>query len=219
MSRLFVGGCLLGLALSSCRKPSGTGPPPEGWANAAPTVVSQALDREEVQLLEVKQGTLTTWVQVPKVGAKAGDYILLGQGTARQDVDVAELDRTVKQIVDIRHARVVDFETAKAAVFAQAPDDAVPIGTVYAELARRANKDIVVYGTVVKASSAIGSYWIHLRDGTGDASDGTHDLTVRTQQSVTEGRRVAFRGRLRKDVDLGFGYHYRALVEAGELVR
>jgi hypothetical protein len=64
----------------------------------------------------------------------------------------------------------------------------------------------------------VGSIWVHVQDGTGDAAAGTHDLTIQTQQSVTAGQRVAFRGRLRKDVDLGFGYHYDALVEDAALV-
>lgn len=46
-----------------------------------------------------------------------------------------------------------------------------------------------------------------------------HDLTVKTSQRVAVGQRVAFRGVLRKDVDLGFGYHYLALVEDGALIQ
>ena len=56
---------------------------------------------------------------------------------------------------------------------------------------------------------------MHLQDGSGDAATGTNDLTVQTQETVVEGQWVAFRGTLRRDVDLGFGYHYDALVEGG----
>jgi len=213
-------GCIGFFAVSvGCdRSPSGTEPPPDGWANSAPTVVERVVDREATQLLEVRQGRLTTWVSVPRVGAEPGDYILLGQGLARDDVEIPEIGERVPQVVDIAHARVVDFETAKRAVVSTAPDDAVPVGTVYAELDERADREIVVYGAVAKAAGAVGWYWVHLRDGTGDPATGTHDLTVQTKQAVAEGQRVAFRGTLRKDVDLGFGYFYDALVEDAELV-
>lgn len=214
-------GCLLTatLGFAGCTRSSGTEPPPEGWGNSAPTVVEQVVDRKDAQLLEVRQGRLKTWVKVPPVGAQKGDYILLGQGAARTDVDIPEFGRRVPQIVDILHARVVDFETAQRTVARKSPRDALAVGRVYAELDARANREVVVSGAAVKVASAVGWYWVHLRDGTGDPSVGTHDLTVQTTQAVTEGQRVAFRGVLRKDVDLGFGYHYDALVEDAELVR
>ena len=196
-----------------CGGSSGTEPPREGWANAAPTVVARVVSRGDTQLLEVRQGALKAWVEVPHVGAEVGDYVLLGQGTARRDVAIPELGERAREVVDIAHVRVVDEETARRSVVSRAPREAVPIGTVYAELEARADDEVVVYGTVVKASSAIGWRWVHLRDGTGDESAGTHDLTVQTNQAVTVGQRLGFRGMLRRDVDLGFGYHYAALVE------
>ena len=215
MRRFLLIGCL---ALAGCKKTSGTEPPPNGWANSAPTVVDRVVTRESAQLLQVRQGRLTTWVEVPRVGAKAGDYILLGQGQARADVVIPELDARVPQVVRIEHARVVDLETARRAVVSTAPAEAVKVGTVYAELEARAGEEVVVYGAVAKVAGAIGWYWVHLRDGSGDPAAGTHDLTVKTKQAVAEGQRVAFRGTLRKDVDLGFGYHYDALVEDAKLV-
>lgn len=206
------------LALSSCTNQDGTEPPPEGWANNAPTVVEQVVSREDAQLLAVRQGALQTWVRVPDVGAEVGDYVLLGQGAARHDVEIPELGQRVREVVDIAHAQVVDAQTARLAVSTSAPQEAVSIGTVYAELDQRADEAVVVYGTVVKATSAVGAIWVHLQDGTGDAAAGTHDLTIQTQQAVSRGQRAAFRGVLRKDVALGFGYHYDALVEDATLV-
>ncbi len=207
-----------GVWLFMCGCTSASDTPPTEWANAAPTVVERVVNRGNIQLLEIRQGRLTTWARVPMVDALVGDYILLTQGTARSDVEIPELGITVPQVVDIQHARVVDLETAKRAVLRSAPENAVAIETVYSELDQRTDQQIVVYGTVVRAPGAIGWYWVHLRDGTGSSEEGTHDLTVKTKINVTEGQRGALRGLLRKDVDLGFGYHYRALVEEGELV-
>jgi len=206
------------VGLMGCGSRSGTEPPAEGWANNGPTVVEQVVDRGPKQLLSVKQGPWQTWIEVPAVGAKVGDYVLLGKGSARQGVEIPEIGQTVSELVDIANVQVVDEATARRTVSANAPKDAVALQTVYAELEQRADKEIVVYGTVVKATSAVGSIWVHIQDGTGDAAAGTNDLTIQTQQSVARGQRVAFRGVLRKDVDLGFGYHYDALVKEGVLV-
>ncbi|MEO1175409.1 MAG: hypothetical protein AAFX94_25660, partial [Myxococcota bacterium] len=115
--------CVLGLI--ACGSVRGTEAPPSGWANAAPTVVQQTVDRGASQLLEIRQGELTTWVQIPAVGAQVGDYILLGQGTAQQNVEVPELSRRIPELVTIEHARVVDLDEAKRVVFAAAPEDAL----------------------------------------------------------------------------------------------
>lgn len=206
------------LAVVGCGERRSTDAPPEGWANLAPTVVQQVVARGEHQLLHVRQGELSTWVQVPSVGARIGDYVLLGRGTARTDVTIPEVSRRVPEVVDIAHVRVVDAETARSAVARRAPPGAIPVGQAFAELDRRAGSEVLVAGRVVKATSAVGSIWVHLQDGTGDPKAKTHDLTVQTQQRVVQGQWVAFRGTLRRDVDLGFGYHYRALVERGALV-
>ena len=188
------------------------------WANTAPTRVERVVEQGDRQLLAVSQGSLQTWVSVPDAGARVGDFILLTQGTPRYNVALPGLDERAAVVVDIARAQVVDAETAARVVLAAAPADAVPIATVYAELSERAGRPIVVAGTVVKAPRAVGAFWVHLQDGTGDAAAGTHDLTVRTQERVVPGQRVAFRGVLQQDVELGFGYHYTALVEGGVLL-
>jgi hypothetical protein len=197
---------------------SGDDVPPGGWANAAPTVVEQAVDRGQQQLLRVRQGDLRAWVQVPDVSAKVGDYVLLGQGEMRTGVSVPEAGPQPIDVVDIAHVRVVDEETARRAVGRTPPPGALTMAQAYAELDQRNGTPVVVFGRAVKVTSAVGSVWIHLQDGTGDPAAGTHDLTVQAQEAVVKGQWVAFRGTLRKDVDLGFGYHYAALVEEAQPV-
>lgn len=204
--------------LLGCGRTSGTEPPADGWANTGPTVVEQVVDRGATQLLSVRQGPWKTWVEVPDVGVEVGDYVLLGKGNSRSDVEIPELGQRAGEVVDIANVQVVDEETARRTVSSIAPPDAVAVQTVYAELDQRAGAPIVVYGTVVKATNAVGSIWVHLQDGTGDKDSGTHDLMIQTQAPVARGQRVAFRGMLRKDADLGFGYEYRAMLEAAELV-
>lgn len=204
---------LVAASVGCAPSPQGTAPPPDGWANAAPTVVAQVVERPDAQLLLVRQDQLQTWIEVPPVGARVGEYVLLGRGTVRTDVAIPELSQTVAAVVDITHIQRVDEETATRTIRAAAPADAVPIGTVYGELDRRAGKRVVVHGTVVKATAVAGAVWVHLQDGTGDRSAGTHDLTIKAQHPVTTGQRVTYAGVLKADVDVGFGYHFDALVE------
>ncbi len=218
MRTLSIVALLVGVVNAGCDFYASSKAPPGGWANAAPTVVETVVDRGEHQLLAVRQGGLSTWVQVPNVGARVGDHILLGHGTLRENVPIPERETRAPHVVVIEHVRVVDAETARGVTTRSAPAGALPIATVYADLGRRAGAEVIVFGRVAKAAKAVGSTWVHLRDGSGDASAGTHDLTIRTSEPVVEGQWVAFRGTLRRDVDLGFGYHYAALVEAGTRV-
>ncbi|MEC7948933.1 MAG: hypothetical protein VX265_15295 [Myxococcota bacterium] len=218
MRILVLASLLLLLVAPGCDRAVGTDAPPNGWANTAPTVVARVVERDAHQLLEVQQGALLAWVKVPRVGAVVGDHVLLGQGSPRYNVAIPEIGETVELVVDISRVRVVDEDTARRTVAAAVPEAAVPISQVYAEIAARVDQPIVVHGTVVKATGAVGAIWVHLQDGTGDAASGTNDITVKTQAEVVPGQRVAFRGVLRRDVDLGFGYHYEALVEDGVLL-
>jgi len=71
-------------------------------------------------------------------------------------------------------------------------------------------------GTVVKYNANImGTNWLHVQDGTGEA--GGNDLTVTTDASVRVGDVVVVRGELHTDKDFGFGYAYDVIVEDAEV--
>jgi len=200
--------------LWGCHTPQGTPAPPEGWANTAPTRVEHVVDQGDSQLLDVRQGGARAWVRLPHEDALPGDYVLLGSGRLETDVVLPQAGE-VPELVHIEHIQVVDKATAEEAVRAMAPIDAVAISDVYRDLDALADDEVTIYGTVVKVPNAVGWNWVHLQDGSGHSENGNHDLTVRTQRSVVVGQRVAFTGTVRKDVDLGFGYHYHALIEDG----
>ena len=211
---------MLTLMLGGCQTATlGTAPPPSGWVNNAPTLVERVVDRDAQQLLEVRQGQYSTWVQVPNVGAVVGDYILLGQGTPRSDVEIPEIGEQVAMVVDIVHARAVDLATAQRIGGAGVPEGALGVPEVYGQLSELDETDVVVHGIVTRVAGAIGWYWVHLRDASGDAATADFDLTVQTRENPLEGQRAAYRGTLRKDFDLGFGYFYDALVQEAVYVQ
>lgn len=91
-------------------------------------------------------------------------------------------------------------------------------GQTVAELHSRSKeltgKPIKVRGKVVKYLAGImGKNWLHVQDGSGDAAQGTHDLTVTTSLPFRRGDTVVVEGKLSTDKDFGQGYFYKVIVE------
>ena len=79
-----------------------------------------------------------------------------------------------------------------------------------------AGKSVEVRGVVTKYNEGImGSNWIHLQDGTGQA--GKDDLVVTTQQKAKPGDLITAKGQLAVDRDLGSGYFFPVLLENATL--
>ena len=96
--------------------------------------------------------------------------------------------------------------------------DARTVAEIVAKGTELKDKTVVVRGKVVKYTPAVmGKNWVHLRDGTGSASDGTNDVLVTTMDETKIGDVVLARGTVRTDVNLGSGYSYKVLVEEAKL--
>lgn len=119
---------------------------------------------------------------------------------------------------DLRSETLADGAAAPAGV---RPAGTVPIGDVYARRQALAGQTIQVWGVVHKATHGVfGASWYHLRDGTGDASEETHDLTVTSADATFEpGDVLVAEGPLTIDKNLGFGYAYDAIIEGATLSR
>lgn len=82
------------------------------------------------------------------------------------------------------------------------------------------DKPVLVRAKVVKYSPNImGKNWVHLRDGTGSAKDGSDDILATTQEQVKVGDVVTVKGVLRANKDFGAGYVYKVIVEDAQLQR
>lgn len=92
--------------------------------------------------------------------------------------------------------------------------DARTVAEIVAKATELKDKPVSVSGKVVKYNPGImGKNWIHLRDGTGSAADGTNDLLVTSASEVTLGSVVTVKGIVRTDKDFGSGYAYKVLIE------
>ena len=95
-------------------------------------------------------------------------------------------------------------------------DEAVQktIGELYKEKAELAGKQVTLHGTVVKVNNQImNRNFLHLQDGSGDAAEGTNDITVTSNDTAAKGDTVTVTGTVAVDLDFGSGYSYPMLVE------
>lgn len=97
--------------------------------------------------------------------------------------------------------------------------DARTIAELWTQKDRLANAVVSVRGTVVKYNAAVmGKNWLHLQDGSGDATKGTHDLTVTTLDAASVGATVTITGTVHLNRDVGAGYTFALLVEDAKVI-
>lgn len=112
-----------------------------------------------------------------------------------------------------KRAEVKDVKVAKAT-----GPDARTVEEIVSGAAKLKGKPVVVRGTVVRFTSGVlGKNWVHLQDGSGSASQNTHDVLVTTQDEAKIGDVVLVKGTVRTDLDLGSGYSYKVVVEEAKL--
>ena len=97
-------------------------------------------------------------------------------------------------------------------------ENAYTVGEIFAKKGDLDNQKVTVRGKVVKISKMImGKNWVHLQDGTGDATNGTHDLVVTTMAEPEKDSVVTVEGTVHADKDFGAGYRYDVIIEDAEI--
>ena len=94
----------------------------------------------------------------------------------------------------------------------QALKEGKTVNALFTEAADLDGQVISLNARVMKVNANImGKNWITLQDGTG--SDPDNRILATSQESVTPGALVVARGTVVTDVDLGYGYQYKVLLE------
>ncbi len=79
---------------------------------------------------------------------------------------------------------------------------------------------VTIRGVVVKFNVGVmGKNWIHLQDGSGDAAQGTSDITVTTLDGAAKGETIVIKGIVRTNKDFGAGYAYPVIVEEARIAK
>lgn len=90
----------------------------------------------------------------------------------------------------------------------------VTVEQIVRDAAKLEGKRVRLAAKVVKATpNILGRTWLHVQDGTGEASRGDHDLVVTTRGEVALGAILEIEGTVVVDKDLGRGYRYEVLLE------
>jgi hypothetical protein len=105
-------------------------------------------------------------------------------------------------------------EAAAADTQVAALESGQDIAYVYANKDELVGQQVSLRGKVVKYNDGIlGWNFIHVQDGSGDAADGSNDLTVTSKATTAVGETVVLTGTIILDKDFGAGYSFPVLME------
>jgi hypothetical protein len=194
--------------------------------------VLEARNVDGYTYLHLKTAQGEVWAAVPTTAVKNGAKVTIGNPMVMQDFESRTLkkkfDRIVfGQIVEPGVKRAAPAHGAMPAVPSSEPagnvakasgPDARTVADVVTGKAALKDKTVLVRGRVVKVNLGIlGKNWVHLRDGSGSAADGTNDILVTTKDAAAVGDVVQAKGTVRTDVTVGPGYAYAVLIEDAEV--
>ncbi len=192
--------------------------------------VVETMDSGGYTYVNIEKNGKKTWVAVPQMKVSKGQNISFEPGMVMRDFTSKTLNRTFDAIVfspgvtgqggagsDVgsAHHKKPDVSSSKPITVEKASGpDAYTVAELYKKGAALDKKGVVIRGQVVKFSSNImGKNWIHIQDGSGDSSEGTHDIPVTSQDAASVGDIITVKGTLYKDKDFGSGYKYSVIVE------
>jgi len=193
----------------------------EVWAKVPPTDLAQGADVSVVQAQEV-----LNW-ESPKL-QRTFDRLYIGKIEAQGAAGVAPqgMGSDVPQGMAQAMRQMGDGAAAGASVPKQqkAPGaDGRTIAEILANGQSLNGKTVSVRGQVVRATPGLnvpniaGGLWVHIQDGTGDPAQGTHDLTVATDEDVKVGDILVFQGNVTTD---GAGFlSGRVIVQGAKKVK
>jgi hypothetical protein len=177
------------------------------------------------------------WIATSPADIAVGDQVEYSGGMEMRDFHSKALDRTFESILFVPEVRVAgrdiegQHDTAAqkgalvpagvaAAATAGAPaageipalDGGTTVAAILADPTSLEGQQIRLRARVVKVSANImDRNWITLQDGSG--ANPADKLMATSTQSVNVGDVVIASGTLRRDVDIGSGYRYDALLE------
>ena len=166
------------------------------------------------------------WVAGPATAVQVGDVLQASTGMAMTDFSSNSLNRTFDVIyfagaLQNLSAPAPAVESRPAPVAADAADvdiapleDGKDVAWVHANKTDLAGQSVSLRGMVVKYNANIlGRNFLHIRDGSGDAADGSNDLTVTSEAETAVGQTIVVTGTIVLDKDFSAGYVFPVLME------
>jgi len=177
------------------------------------------------------------WIAANTFAVSKGDKVQYSGGMEMNEFHSKSLDRTFESILFVsraslvredggaRHAASMEGKDSKTTtlgkpVSAQAPvpgeikplKEGKTVAAIFAGSAELKDQMVSLNARVIKVNKDImGRNWITLQDGTGVEPD--HKLLATSQELVSPGDVVIAKGTVVTDMDLGYGYKYKVLLE------
>ncbi len=214
---------------------------PAAKAAGVTGTVVETMNSAGYTYVQVDDGQQKIWAAAPEFSVAVGDNVIVPDGMPMNNYHSKSLDR------DFDVVYFVDSILNPNAAVAPAADAALPDGhpntqvaataTAAVDLtgiskatggktvaevnsgkAELAGQEIVLRGKVVKYNAQImGKNWLHIQDGSGDAADGSNDITVTTAAEAQVGDTVLLTGKVSLDKDFGYGYKYALIIEDAKI--
>jgi starvation-inducible outer membrane lipoprotein len=221
---------------------SGSAPPAASAATFTGTVV-ETMNSGGYTYMRLQSGQKDVWIAATELPIKQGESLTVPLEMPMENFHSSTLNRDfplvyfVSEVARAGQSLQASAGAAPAGAGALAPmgshasatppaagpltvqPNAPPAGglsmaDVWAKREALAGKQVTVRGTVVKVNNGImDRNWFHLQDGSGNAKDGTNDLTVTSNALVKVGDVVTVTGTLGIDKDFTAGYAYGAILE------
>lgn len=200
------------------------------WAASVSGVILEVQDVDGYTYVRLKTKEGETWAAVGKTPLKKGATIEIEDAMVMKNFESKSLKKTFPTIIfgtlagsakntSDPHAGVAKVQdTAPIQVPKATGANARTVAEVVTKAAELKDRQVQVRGKVVKFSPQImGKNWIHLRDGSGSASDNSNDILVTSSAQAKLGDVVTVTGVVRVDKDFGAGYVYKVLIEDAKL--
>jgi len=224
-----------------------TGTPMSGEPAQAQGLTGKVLERIDAapySYLRLQTARGEVWAAVPEAKLEKGAEVTIANPMLMNNFESKTLNRTFAEIffgnlapaggaqaAMPAHADAPQGQPATAPGAPVVPKEAVKVdkaagadartvAEVWAQKGSLKEKSVTIRGQVVKYNPGVmGKNWIHLQDGSGEASKGNHDITVTSQDPAAKGDIVTVKGIVRQDKDFGAGYVYALIVEDAKVVK
>jgi len=194
--------------------------------------VVETMDAATYTYVKVDTGQDELWAASGRFEIEVGDTVTVSLETPMENFHSDTLDRTFPLIyfasrilregetgqagttMPAGHPPITGAAPAAGSAAVEPAEGGKTVAEIWAGSASLAGSTVTIRGRVVKFNGGIlGRNWLHLQDGSGDAAQSTHDLTVTTDAAAAVGAVVTVTGTVVVDQDFGAGYVYPILVE------
>lgn len=206
----------------------------QNTANALTGKVAETMNSGGYTYISLEKENTRTWVAVPQTEVKVGQEISVVPGMTMSSFESKTLNRTFESIIfspglatgSPEGAGTAHGSNSAPAMLAEEPvkvekasgPNAYTVAEIYDKKTSLESKNVVVRGKVVKVSTNImDTNWIHIQDGSGDASSGTHDLLITSDDVPSIGDIITANGKIVNDKDIGSGYKFAVMIEQAKI--